>query len=111
VRGVLADLLIEELGSVAINAAHLPVSPTMSVGQFLTGDIITKLEELSPSAGAAVGIPSFDGHPRRAEVASDIDLTCESHVVGVAVGAEAGELQGTASYGGTSNEDAGIPAD
>ena len=70
---VLRDLFAKQLRSVPVDAAHLPASASVSVGQLLTCGVVAELKELSPSAGASVGVPSFNGHAGRSEVPADVD--------------------------------------
>ena len=105
-----SDLLLEELGSVAIDSAHLVVSPCVGIPNFLAGGIGAEVEEFSPGAGAGVGVPGFDRDAGGSVVDAYFDRRGESHVVGGGAGAEAGEGEASRIDGGAPNEDAGITA-
>ena len=107
---ILSNLLLEELGSVAIDSAHLVVSPCVGIPNFLAGGIGAEVEEFSPNSGAGVGVPGFDRDAGGSVVDTYFDRRGESHVVGVYAGAKTGERKASLIDGGTSNEDAGITA-
>lgn len=108
VLGVGRDLLTEKLCSIAVDSRLLSIPAGMGPGQFLSRGIVPKLEELAPSSGVVVGIPAFDGHSARAEIATDVDGRGESHVVGIGAGSQPGELESSSADGGTIVQDAGI---
>lgn len=108
---VLADLLTKELGAITINTAHLSVSASVSVGKFLTSDIVAKLEELSPSAGARVGVPRLDGDAAGSMSRSDGEGRSKAHVVSARASAGSRKDEITCAYSGSVIEGAGVSAD
>ena len=106
---ILGDLLLEELGSVAINSAHLAVCPGVGVPNFLAGGIGAELEKFSPGAGAGVGIPGFDCDAGGSVVDSYLNRIGKSHMVGGGACAKTGEGETSGIDGGTPNEDTGVP--
>ena len=83
-------MFAEELGTIAINSALFAVSTGMGVAKFYSRGVGAELKELSPGAGAGIGLPRLKGDSGGSEVASEIDRTGESHVVAAGAGAEAG---------------------
>lgn len=108
VLGVGRDLLTEKLCSIAVDSRLLSIPAGMGPGQFLSRGIVSKLKELAPSSGVVVGIPAFDGDSARAEIATDVDGSGESHVVGSGAGSQPGELESPSADGGAIVQNAGI---